>query len=206
MKINSLLVGESLELLLEKNQSVPQEQRAFMKIMIRCFAGEVEAWISLLEQLNFFNIFPLQADVVKSLFMQILLGFKGSMIRSSAFTANKLKSLTILEILSNGSFKTEFFKILEKTVPKGMDNGGFSKFKDILILVVERRYEKVMEQIDDLMDFVNLRGTDMSPLLQLILVFAAFNQLTEAQLSRFLSEVYGVSSYLLDDLQEYEDR
>jgi hypothetical protein len=74
-----------------------------------------------------------------------LLGFKGNKTRSASFTGNKLKSMTILEILSSGSFKTEFFKILEKIIPKGMDNGGFSKFKDILILVVERRYDKLIE-------------------------------------------------------------
>jgi hypothetical protein len=39
--------------------------------MIRCFAGEVEAWITLLEKLNIFSIFPDYQDVVKSLFMQV---------------------------------------------------------------------------------------------------------------------------------------
>jgi hypothetical protein len=48
-KVNNLRVGEALEDMLEKVQSIPQNQRSFFKIMIRCYTGDIEAWISLMD-------------------------------------------------------------------------------------------------------------------------------------------------------------
>lgn len=196
MKKNVIVVGESLELLLERNQSIPAEQRAFLKILIRCYAGEVEAWTLLLEQLGFFEIFAEHHQVVKSLMMQLLLCFKGSQVKSNRLTLNKLKQINVLEILADGKRQSDFFKIVEKVVPKGMDVGGFSKFKDIIILIVDKKYVKLIDKIDVLIDFLQIDKSsdnkqDFVTLIRLVLAFISFNQLSESQLFKFVSDMTG---------------
>lgn len=37
-----------------------------------------------------------------------------------------------------------------------MDVGGFSKFKDIIILIVDKKYVKLIDKIDVLIDFLQI--------------------------------------------------
>ena len=113
------------------------------------------------------------------------MGFKGANLRS-AMSLNKLKNMTILEIISVSSYKDEFFKILEKIVPRG-DTSGFGKFREILLLVVERRYINLIDRVPDLMQFITIGHShkldDVVAFVKMTIIFLAFNQLSEAQLT-----------------------
>jgi hypothetical protein len=113
--------------------------------------------------------------------MQVLMGFKGTGLRGQ-ISEIKLAKMTILEIISTTPFKAEFFRILETCVPRE-ENNGFSKFREILLLIVDRRYTQLIDKVPDLMQFIKFERSglldDINALTKLTIMFIAINKLPE---------------------------